>query len=41
MIVPANSTWDSGDLVPLTLYFERSGAVKVLAVVVRPDQDAS
>ncbi|WP_347233194.1 hypothetical protein [Streptomyces sp. M2] len=26
----------SGDLVPFTLHFEHSGAVKTLAVVIRP-----
>ncbi|CAM5659359.1 copper chaperone PCu(A)C [Streptomyces griseorubiginosus] len=30
------SKWRSGDLVPFTLEFRRSGRVKVLAVVVRP-----
>ncbi|MFJ6728013.1 copper chaperone PCu(A)C [Streptomyces sp. NPDC091281] len=29
-------TWRTGDLVPFTLEFRRSGRVKVLAVVVRP-----
>jgi hypothetical protein len=29
--------WRSGDLVPFTLEFRRSGQVKVLAVVVRSD----
>lgn len=32
--VPADQ-WRSGDLVPFTLEFRRSGPVKVLAVVVR------
>ncbi|MGW1892232.1 copper chaperone PCu(A)C [Streptomyces sp. NPDC002004] len=33
--VPSHA-WRSGDLVPFTLEFRRSGRVKVLAVVVRP-----
>ncbi|MGI5440660.1 copper chaperone PCu(A)C [Streptomyces shenzhenensis] len=33
--VPSDE-WRSGDLVPFTLEFRRSGRVKVLAVVVRP-----
>ncbi|MFJ3895400.1 copper chaperone PCu(A)C [Streptomyces sp. NPDC090083] len=33
---PAGKTWTSGDLVPLTLEFRRSGRVDILAVVVRP-----
>ncbi|MFE6288112.1 copper chaperone PCu(A)C [Streptomyces sp. NPDC057877] len=32
----AGAGWQVGDLVPFTLHFERSGAVSVLAVVVRP-----
>ncbi|MFE9605569.1 copper chaperone PCu(A)C [Streptomyces hokutonensis] len=32
----ASSTWRSGDLVPFTFEFRRSGRVTVLAVVVRP-----
>ncbi|MFG2797880.1 copper chaperone PCu(A)C [Streptomyces pseudovenezuelae] len=37
LTVPATAgEWSSGDLVPFTLEFRRSGRVKVLAVVVRP-----
>ncbi|MGQ4384776.1 copper chaperone PCu(A)C [Streptomyces sp. SAS_270] len=36
--VPAKKGWQPGDLVSFTLHFERSGAVKILAVVVRPGQ---
>lgn len=37
LTVPAtSSTWRSGDLVPFTFEFRRSGRVTVLAVVVRP-----
>nr|WSY54808.1 copper chaperone PCu(A)C [Streptomyces sp. NBC_00886] len=32
----AEAGWQAGDLVPFTLHFERSGAVKTIAVVVRP-----
>ncbi|MFC9843276.1 copper chaperone PCu(A)C [Streptomyces sp. NPDC060223] len=32
----ARAGWRAGDLVPFTLHFERSGAVKMVAVVVRP-----
>ncbi|WP_405508900.1 copper chaperone PCu(A)C [Streptomyces purpurascens] len=39
VIVPVRKGWQPGDLVALTLHFERSGAVKTLAVVVRPGQD--
>ncbi|MET7908353.1 copper chaperone PCu(A)C [Streptomyces avermitilis] len=39
VIVPAKKDWQSGDLVSFTLHFEHSGAVKTLAVVVRPGQD--
>ncbi|MFG3028383.1 copper chaperone PCu(A)C [Streptomyces sp. NPDC048253] len=41
VIVPAKSGWQSGDLVAFTLHFEHGGAVKTLAVVVRPGQDSS
>ncbi|MFG3248037.1 copper chaperone PCu(A)C [Streptomyces sp. NPDC048187] len=34
--VPAAAHWETGDLVPFTLRFERAGRVDVLAVVVRP-----
>ncbi|WP_217554371.1 copper chaperone PCu(A)C [Streptomyces sp. GbtcB6] len=37
-IVPAKATWQPGDLVPFTLYFEHSGAVRTLAVVVSPGE---
>jgi copper(I)-binding protein len=30
--------WRAGDLVPFTLHFERSGAVRTIAVVVRPSE---
>lgn len=33
--------WRTGDLVPFTLYFERGGAVRSLAVVVAPGDPAS
>ncbi|MEH0430344.1 copper chaperone PCu(A)C [Streptomyces stelliscabiei] len=37
LLVPvAAGKWSSGDLVPFTLEFRRSGRVEVLAVVVRP-----
>ncbi|MGX5181628.1 copper chaperone PCu(A)C [Streptomyces avermitilis] len=39
--VPANAGWQAGDLVSFTLRFARSGAVKTLAVVVRPGQDGT
>ncbi|MFG2125528.1 copper chaperone PCu(A)C [Streptomyces sp. NPDC048710] len=32
----AGAGWRTGDLVPFTLHFERSGAIEALAVVVRP-----
>ncbi|WP_432187304.1 copper chaperone PCu(A)C [Streptomyces sp. Tue6028] len=32
----AEGDWREGDLVPFTLYFERAGAVRTSAVVVRP-----
>ncbi|MFD4600536.1 copper chaperone PCu(A)C [Streptomyces sp. NPDC058464] len=38
VIVPANTDWQPGDLVPFTLYFEHSGAVRTLTVVVGPGQ---
>lgn len=34
--LPAEAGWQAGDLVPFTLHFERSGAVRTIAVVVRP-----
>ncbi|MFF4249818.1 copper chaperone PCu(A)C [Streptomyces sp. NPDC001663] len=37
----AESRWSAGDLVPFTLHFERSGAVKTIAVVVRPSDGPS
>lgn len=40
VIVPAKPGRQSGDLVAFTLHFERSGAVKTLAVVVRPGRTA-
>ncbi|QWB21212.1 MULTISPECIES: copper chaperone PCu(A)C [Streptomyces] len=40
VIVPVRKGgWRTGDLVAFTLHFERGGAVKTLAVVVRPGQD--
>ncbi|KUN04587.1 hypothetical protein AQI95_19715 [Streptomyces yokosukanensis] len=39
--VPATAHWQAGDLVPFTLHFENSGAVRTLAVVVRPGQDGN
>ncbi|MGX1563248.1 copper chaperone PCu(A)C [Streptomyces sp. NPDC055506] len=40
VIVPVKKGgWRTGDLVAFTLHFEHSGAVKSLAVVVRPGQD--
>ncbi|MFJ2833194.1 copper chaperone PCu(A)C [Streptomyces sp. NPDC087263] len=36
----AEAGWRAGDLVPFTLHFQRSGAVKVVAVVVRPTEDS-
>ncbi|MEV7242872.1 copper chaperone PCu(A)C [Streptomyces sp. NPDC093248] len=39
--VPAKAGWHSGDLVAFTLHFERSGAVKTLAVVVRAGQEGT
>ncbi|GAA3100890.1 copper chaperone PCu(A)C [Streptomyces echinatus] len=41
VIVPADPTWRAGDLVAFTLHFERGGAVRSLAVVVRPGQDGT
>jgi copper(I)-binding protein len=41
VIVPAKRGWQSGDLVAFTLHFEHSGAVKTLAVLVRPGQDGT
>ncbi|MFD3373836.1 MULTISPECIES: copper chaperone PCu(A)C [unclassified Streptomyces] len=41
VIVPADPDWQFGDLVTFTLHFERSGAVKYPAVVVRPGQDGT
>ncbi|MFI6055289.1 copper chaperone PCu(A)C [Streptomyces violascens] len=38
VVVPAKGEWRTGDLVAFTLHFERSGAVRNLAVVVRPGQ---
>ncbi|MGW3290693.1 copper chaperone PCu(A)C [Streptomyces sp. NPDC001002] len=34
----AGAGWRAGDLVPFTLHFERSGAVRTIAVVVRPSE---
>ncbi|MEU6064896.1 MULTISPECIES: hypothetical protein [Streptomyces] len=34
--VPANAAWQAGDLVMFALHFDRGGAVKFPAVVVRP-----
>ncbi|MFD7370194.1 copper chaperone PCu(A)C [Streptomyces mirabilis] len=39
--VPAKAGRQAGDLVSFTLHFERGGAVKTLAVVVRPGQDGT
>ncbi|QHA09972.1 copper chaperone PCu(A)C [Streptomyces broussonetiae] len=39
--VPATTRRQAGDLVPFTLHFEHSGAVRTLAVVVRPGQDGT
>jgi copper(I)-binding protein len=39
--VPAKAGRQAGDLVSFTLHFERSGAVKTLAVVVRPGRDGT
>ncbi|NGO12664.1 copper chaperone PCu(A)C [Streptomyces sp. HC44] len=36
--VRAGAGWRAGDLVPFTLHFERSGRIKILAVVVRPGE---
>ncbi|MFJ8104832.1 copper chaperone PCu(A)C [Streptomyces sp. NPDC096132] len=41
VIVPVKQDWRSGDLVAFTLHFEHSGAVRTLAVVVRPGQDGT
>ncbi|MEV7341178.1 copper chaperone PCu(A)C [Streptomyces sp. NPDC093544] len=41
VILPSNTDWHLGDLVAFTLHFERSEAVKTLAVVVRPGQDGT
>ncbi|MFJ7996073.1 copper chaperone PCu(A)C [Streptomyces sp. NPDC096310] len=41
VIVPAEKGWQAGDLVSFTLHFERSGAVKALAVVVSPGRDST
>jgi hypothetical protein len=39
--IPAKAGRKAGDLVSFTLHFERGGAVKTLAVVVRPGQDGT
>ncbi|KRD22966.1 MULTISPECIES: copper chaperone PCu(A)C [unclassified Streptomyces] len=39
VILPAKKGWQSGDLVAFTLHFEHSGAVRALAVLVRPGRD--
>ncbi|MBQ1088628.1 copper chaperone PCu(A)C [Streptomyces sp. B93] len=39
VIVPTKGTWRPGDLIAFTLHFQHSGAVRNLAVVVRPGQD--
>ncbi|MEV7891139.1 copper chaperone PCu(A)C [Streptomyces sp. NPDC002817] len=36
VVLTAGTRWKTGDLVPFTLHFERTGAVATLAVVVRP-----
>ncbi|EST19270.1 hypothetical protein M878_42295 [Streptomyces roseochromogenus subsp. oscitans DS 12.976] len=41
MTLRALSGWHVGDLVPFTLYFAHSGAVRTLAVVVRPGDGAA
>ncbi|MER5430590.1 copper chaperone PCu(A)C [Streptomyces sp. NPDC002588] len=41
VIVPARKDWQAGDLVAFTLHFEHAGAVRTLAVVVRPGRDAT
>ncbi|MFD9433476.1 copper chaperone PCu(A)C [Streptomyces sp. NPDC060002] len=41
VILPAKQGWRSGDLVAFTLHFEHGGAVRTLAVVVRPGQDTT
>ncbi|MFJ4978168.1 copper chaperone PCu(A)C [Streptomyces coeruleorubidus] len=41
VILPANADWKVGDLVEFMLHFERSGAVRTLAVVDRPGQEGS
>ncbi|ELP68527.1 copper chaperone PCu(A)C [Streptomyces turgidiscabies] len=38
VIVPVRKGWQPGDLVSFTLHFEHGGAVKTLAVVVRPGE---
>ncbi|WP_369031388.1 copper chaperone PCu(A)C [Streptomyces adonidis] len=41
VIVPVKAGWQPGDLVSFTLHFEHSGAVRTLAVVVRPGEDGA
>ncbi|MDL5199162.1 copper chaperone PCu(A)C [Streptomyces sp. ALI-76-A] len=36
--VRSGAGWTAGDLVPFTLHFQRSGQIKVLAIVVRPGE---
>jgi copper(I)-binding protein len=36
--VRARQGWRAGDLVPFTLHFQRSGRIKVVAVVIRPGE---
>jgi hypothetical protein len=37
----AEAGWQAGDLVPFTLHFERSGAIRTIAVVISPSDRAS
>lgn len=37
----AGSGWRTGDIVPFTLHFERSGSIRTVAVVVRPGEPGS
>lgn len=36
--VRAGAGWRAGDLVPFTLHFQRTGRIKVVAIVIRPSE---
>ncbi|WP_105967905.1 copper chaperone PCu(A)C [Streptomyces geranii] len=41
VIVPVKAGWQPGAVVPFTLHFEHSAAVRTLAIVVRPGEDGT